>query len=154
MTKDEGERVGVENNRLYFRAFEDKANLAPPAENSTWFKLESVTLPNGHLGSGDHVGVVVPWKWPDAFDGVTAADLLKVQQRIDGKNYRQNVQAKDWVGHAVADVLGFDADAKSDRERIKSMLRTWTESGALSASEIKDAKGNMRPVVEVGEWAT
>ena len=38
MSKDEGERAGVENHRLYFRAYNDKANLAPPADASDWYR--------------------------------------------------------------------------------------------------------------------
>jgi hypothetical protein len=38
MTKEEGEKAGVENHRLYFRTFDDKPNLQPPADTSDWFK--------------------------------------------------------------------------------------------------------------------
>jgi RecA-family ATPase len=41
MSKEEGERAGVENHRLYFRTYNDKANLQPPADKSDWFKLAS-----------------------------------------------------------------------------------------------------------------
>src|SRR5258708_20539944 len=44
MSKEEGESAGVENPRVHFRTYIDKSNLAPPAETSTWFKLESVDL--------------------------------------------------------------------------------------------------------------
>jgi AAA domain len=47
MTKEEGEKAGVENHRLYFRTFNDKANLQPPADKSGWFRLNSVALGNG-----------------------------------------------------------------------------------------------------------
>ena len=49
MTKDQEDSAGVENHRLYFRTYNDKANLAPPADASDWFKLESVHL--GHAPS-------------------------------------------------------------------------------------------------------
>jgi AAA domain len=79
MSKEEGERAGVENSRLYFRTYPDKANLAPPADKSDWFRLQSVDLPNGHLGGpGDSVGVVTTWKWPDPLAGMTSADFDKV----------------------------------------------------------------------------
>ena len=47
MSKDEGEKTGVQNHRLYFRTYNDKANLAPPADKSDWFELKSVDLGNG-----------------------------------------------------------------------------------------------------------
>ena len=47
MTKEEAERAGVENPRLYFRTLNDKADLTPPADKSEWYRLESVDLNNG-----------------------------------------------------------------------------------------------------------
>ena len=38
---------------FYFRSFNGKRNFAPPADQSDWFKLESIDLRNG-----DNVGVV------------------------------------------------------------------------------------------------
>ena len=69
MSKDEGEKAGVDNHRLYFRTYNDKANLAPPVEKSDWFELKSVDLGNGPrmvvggvgFSPGDSVGVVKPW---------------------------------------------------------------------------------------------
>ena len=148
MSKEEGEKAGVDNHRLYFRAYSDKANLSPPADKSDWYKLENVELANGH-----HVGVVTQWQWPDPFDGLTVADLRRVQEAIAGKQYRENVQARDWAGYAVAEVLGLDPHDKSDREKIKALLRTWIANGAFRIGKIRDDKGKDRPVLEVGEWA-
>jgi hypothetical protein len=36
---------------------------------------------------------------------VTAADLLTIQQEINGKNYRANAQAEDWVGKSIGQLL-------------------------------------------------
>lgn len=152
MTDEEGKRAGVDNFRLYFRAFEDKGNMAPPADKSDWYRLQNV-----ELGNGDNVGVVTAWTWPDAFAGMTTEEgvqcLLKVQQAIDGKNYRHNSQAKEWIGIVVADVLGFDANIKSDRARITSMIKTWVDNGSLVVATTTDEKGKKRPVMEVGKWA-
>lgn len=148
MTKEEGENAGVDNHRAYFRVYSDKANLAPPAERSDWYQLTNVELANT-----DHVGVVTPWAWPDPMEGMKAADLLSVQRAIDGKNYRQNVQAADWVGKAVGEVLDLDPADQHDRARIKHCITSWLSSGALVASEMKDEKGKKRPIIEVGEWA-
>jgi hypothetical protein len=148
MTKEEGEKAGVDNHRAYFRVYSDKANLAPPADKSDWYKLESV-----ELGNGDHVGVVVPWTWPDPFSDITVADLKAVQRAIDGKKLRENSQAKDWAGLAIAEVLGLDPTEKTNRHKISSCIKTWVASGALRRGEIEDEKGKKRPILEVGEWA-
>lgn len=156
MSKEEGERAGVANHRLHFRTFNDKANLAPPLEKSDWFKLESVDLGNGpHLGmGGDSIGVVATWEWPDAFDGVTTRDLFAVQKVIAAGSYKQDVKAKEWVGLAVADVLGLDAQSEADRTKIKTLLKTWVQNKALKVVRKQDESRHERPFVEVGEWAT
>jgi hypothetical protein len=111
--------------------------------------MESVDLANT-----DDVGVVTPWSWPDLMDGVKAADLLAVQRAIDGKNYRQSVQANDWVGKAIGEVLDVDPTDAVGKNTIKMCLKKWLESGALVAVSITDEKGKKRPIIEVGEWAT
>jgi hypothetical protein len=150
MSKEDAERAGVDNPRLYFRVYSDKANLAPPSEKSDWYKLESVNLGNG----GDWVGVVTTWKWPDPFADVSVADLAAVQRAIDGQQYRESIQAADWVGKAVAEVLELDPDSKGDREKIKSMVREWIKNDVLRVTSITDGKGKSRPIIEVGKWVT
>lgn len=154
MSKEEAERAGVEKPRSYFRVDNGKANMAPPPDTSTWYRMANVNLGNGDgLTPGDNVGVVTPWEWPDAFAGITAADLLAVQRRVDGGQWRENAQAKDWVGHAVAEVLGLDLSEKADKQKVKGLLATWVKSGALTRTMAKDANRQERPMVEVGRWA-
>ena len=148
MTQDEALKAKVDNHRLYFRVYSDKANLSPPVDKSDWYRLENIALSNG-----DYVGVVVPWSWPDPLDGVTVDDLRAVQKLIDGKQYRENVQAKEWIGNAIAQVLELDAEDQTDRQTIKQCVKIWTDSGALRVVKVRDDKGQDRPVLEVGQWA-
>jgi hypothetical protein len=153
MSKEEGENAGVDKPRLHFRTFIDKANLAPPAESSTWFKLESVDLGNGSNGIGDSVGVVVPWQWPDLLADVTVRELRAVQAIANEGRYRASPQAEDWVGKAVAEALRLDLAKPADKRKAKNLIKIWLESGALKKVEEKDDKGMSRPFVIVGEWA-
>jgi AAA domain len=152
---DEGER------RRLFTVQDDKSNRAPAA-NAEWFRIASQdvgnsTGPDDPYGDhGDNVGVVIRWTPPDAFEGLTADHLLRVQRRIDGGSWKESVQAKDWVGHAVADALGLDASKNdnSDRKRIGRLIRTWIANGALVVVNRRDpVKREDKPFVEVGEWA-
>ena len=94
MSKDEGEKAGVENHRLYFRTYNDKANLAPPADKSDWFELKSVDLGNGprmevggvSFSPGDSVGVVKPWEWPDPLAGMTGRTSKRSPRSSGGGN--------------------------------------------------------------------
>ena len=149
MTKDEAERAGVETHRGYFRVVDDKNNLAPPASESEWFHMESVNLPNS-----DCVGVVVPWQWPNALDDITVADLVSVQKAIHGGGFRFAPQSETWVGHTVAEVLGWDITDKSGRQKVSDLLKIWIKSGALRVVEIEDEHRKKRKAVEVGAWAT
>ncbi len=154
MTKEEGEKAGVENHRLYFRAYDDKPNLHPPADKSDWYRLRSVQLPNGHLGGpGDSIGVVTTWQWPDPLAGLTGADFDKVAAVIKRGNWRENNQAAAWVGKAVAEALELDASNKADRAKITAMLNVWRSSGALVVVERQDEKREMKKFIEVREDA-
>lgn len=152
MSRGEGENAGVDDPRLYFRTFIDKANLASPAECSTWFKLESVGLGNGGNGAGDSVGVVVPWKWPDLMADVTVGDLRAVQAIVSKGHFRANPQARDWIGKAVAEALGLDLAKPGDKRKARNLIKVWLESGVLKKVEEKDDKGMTRPFVILGNW--
>jgi hypothetical protein len=153
MMEDDAARANVENHRLHFRVDSGKANLAP-IEKASWFKLASVPLGNGALGGdGDHIGVVTSWSWPDAFDDVTVADLRKVQRIIAGGRWRESVQAKDWVGKAVAEALSLDTDNKAHRSKITCLLKTWIKNDALRLVEERDERRELRTYVVVGEVA-
>ena len=154
MSKDEAERAGVESPYPFFRVEDGKANMSPRSpQGADWYRMAGVDLGNGGgLKPSDNVGVVTAWKWPDPFDGVSAADLLAVQQHIDGGHWRENVQAKEWVGRAVAEVLELDLDEKTAREKVKGLLKTWFKSGALVVVDALDEHRKARKTVGVGRW--
>jgi hypothetical protein len=157
MSEIEASGFGVEEKerRRYFRAYDDKNNRAPPSDQSDWYRLVSVELGNGQNDCGDSIGVVVPWSPPDAFEGVTAQHLYQVQCRVSAKRYRESSQATEWVGHAVAEIIGCNStkEHKADRARVSKVLRQWIANGALSVVEAPDEKGTSRKWVEVGHWA-
>lgn len=153
MSKEEGENAGVENCRVHFRTYIDKSNLAPPAENSTWFKLESVDLGNSTTGYGDSIGVVIPWQWPDLMADVSVSDLRNVQAIVSKGRYRASPQSPDWVGNAIAEACRLDLGKPKDKRKASNLLKVWMASGSLKKQTDKDGKGNDRPYVVVGEWA-
>jgi hypothetical protein len=113
-----------------------------------------VDLGNGAPGYSDLVGVVVPWEWPSAFDGISPGDVLAVQKAIAAGHWKQNSQATDWAGVAVADTLGLDLDDAPVRPRVKQLLKTWIESGALKVERRQDDTRHERPFITVGTWIT
>jgi hypothetical protein len=160
MSKEEGEKAGVENHRLYFRTYNDKANLQPPADKSDWFKLNSVSLGNGHLGGpGDSVGVVSTWEWPDPLADLTGADFEKVAAVIrrgpkgypKGTRWRGDVRAKVWVGFAITEALELDIANKTHRAKVNGALKIWLATKALCAVDGPDENREMRKFVVVAD---
>jgi AAA domain len=151
MSEGDAQKAGVDNHRVYFRTYNDKANLAPPADKSDWFKLTSVDLGNGPLpgAGGDSVGVVTTWEWPDHLAGVTGRDFDKAAAVIRAGKWRADVQAKQWVGLAVAEAMRLDLDKKADKAKVKGLIDIWLKSGALIIVEGEDDKRNPRKFVEV-----
>ena len=147
----EAEELGIADRTLrrsLVRIDTGKANRAPP-DAATWIKLESQSLDNGdELQPSDLVGVATLWEKPDVFHGLTTWHLYTVQQRLAAENWRESVQAKDWVGHLVANVTGMFAE--TDKGRIKAIIRTWKRIGAL-AVEHRPINGRDVPFVIVGK---
>lgn len=163
MDKDEARHFGISEDserRRLFTVQDDKANRAP-AEDAQWFRLASQNVdnstgPDDPWGEeGDSVGVVTRWAPPDPFAGLSSDHLLRVQRRVSEGAWKESVQAKDWVGYAVADALGLDAAKgdRTDRARIGQLVRTWIGNGALVVVQRRDPiKREDKPFVEVGEW--
>ena len=148
MTKEEGEKAGVVNPRLYFRTYSDKANMSPPLEVSEWYHLQSVSLANG-----DEVGAVVPWVWPDAFAGISSHDLRRVQGVLHERGYRYDVQAERWAGYPIAEALGMDAHSPAGAARIKALIKGWVVAGSLAVeSQTDPAVRRQVKVVVVAKW--
>jgi hypothetical protein len=148
MSKDEAAKAGIEHPRFYFRTYNDKPNLAPPAETSDWFHLAGIYLGNGPDG-GDHVGVVEPWQWPDPLAGITGADFDKVVVAIRSGKWRKDPQAKDWVGKPVAKALGLNTRNKADKAKIRGLVGVWLAAGSLVEVEGQDTQRRPRTFIEV-----
>lgn len=150
MSEQEAEAVGIITRRRYFRAENGKTNFTTPPERADWYHITSVELGNGTPEDpGDNVGVVTAWKWPDLMAGMTAADFDKVAAEIRTGQWRENAQAKKWVGHAIARALNLDANNKRDRAKIKTALDTWLKAGSLRVVDGEDERRKVRQFVEV-----
>jgi hypothetical protein len=155
MTREEGEKAGVERHRSYFRIDNGKANLAPPPEKSEWRRFVSVDLDNATAESdSDRVGVVVEWIWPDPMDALTTHHLRLAQKAVsEGGPWRKDSQAKKWVGIPIAAALALDAQDKAHAAKIKGVLKVWLSTGMFRVVEGLDEKSMPREFVEVGRWA-
>lgn len=127
----------------YFSVSRGKSNLSAMSGDLEWRRLHSVPLGNGAglTKPQDHAGVVTEWQWPgkaDLVDSVGPDKLSRICAEIDMADYRENEQAKDWVGQVVAYVLGLDATDRAEKRRIKSMVTAWIEDGTFKIVEGRD----------------
>jgi hypothetical protein len=155
MSADAAKSFGIpdKDRRSLVRIDDAKANLAP-AGAARWFKLSSQAMGNGTEDRPeDFVAVAETWSPPDAFDGITANDLLKVQNAVHEKCLRENAQANEWAGHVIGPLLGLNSHDEADAARLKKMIKVWIASEALRIERVQDGKGHVRPVIAVGRWA-
>src|SRR5262249_24028273 len=132
MTPEEAKQLGTaeDERRLHVRVSNGKANMGPLGK-ATWFKLQVENLPNGA-----EIACASPWKPPDPFQGVTAADMHKCRTLAQSGAYRLDSRSADWIGYAIAPVLkskithGADNNRK-DLARIKQIVKTWIKNGVL-----------------------
>ena len=166
MSQEEAERTGVQNHRLFFRTYNDKANLAPPADKSDWFELKSVDLDNGpgmEVGGvrfnapGDSVGVVKRWEWPDPLAGMTGQDFEKVAAVIRRGKWRENApgQGMGWPcgsGGAGAGCQQQGTSGQDQRDAQGVARRRLPDSGRGArrkpgAEEIHRGEGGRRMIL-------
>lgn len=130
MTEDDAAKAGLDDHRSHFQIGDIEGNLAPPSSDyAKWYEKVSVMADNG-----ESVGVIAPWKWPDAFDGIgveAAAAARAAIVEAQGEA-RESEQAKAWAGHYIAPVLGIDSTTKQGKAKIKSIIRTWLSNGVLA----------------------
>lgn len=157
MTPEEASQFGIEGEerRRFFRAYDDKNNRTPPADQSDWYRLASVDLGNGRDGTpSDSLPVALPWTVPDAFSGINETDLQRVQSAVASGEWKFDPQSEDWVGLAVAEVLELDVSDRKGKDagRVKQLLKAWVENGVLKKVSRRCEKARReKPFVEVGE---
>ena len=155
MSEDEAVRLGVDPSeaRSIMRVDDGKSNLAPPAAVAVYRKMQGVQIANG-----EWVGVCVPYKLPDAFDGVSGKDARTIQRLVANANeagnpYRESAQSKSWVGVAVADLIDIDITDKAGRNKVATIIKTWIKSKVLAVEKVQDSRqARDVSIIVPGEW--
>ena len=144
MSEKEGVDAGVENHRHFMRIGDMESNLAPPsADVNRWFEKVSVLTPNN-----SHVGAVVPWEYPDAFEGISPKLAAQVRTAVDSRNDppRYDVRAKDWAGEIVAEICGIEIENakgeanKSGKAKCVRLLKGWVKTDVLRTDVVYDKR--------------
>lgn len=142
MTEDEAEKLGLprDKNGWYVRMDDAKANLLPPADGTTWYQHENVTISNG-----EDVGTLKRWTPPSLFDCMSAtqkdAILAELRQGPEpGEKYalKKNGNSGRWAGHIIMDITN------CNEKQAAAILTSWAQSGAIT--ERKYEIGRRRPL--------
>jgi len=163
VSEDDAVKLGVdpEQAKGIFRVDDGKANLAPPADKSTYRQMIGVKIDNG-----EWIGVCVPFELPDEWKGMTDKVVNEMLRLIelgpktsDGSEEYYSIRPQDrdrFVGRVVT-TFAFDDPAHMKNEgQAKRIIKTWHERGLIeefeyrSEAQRKDRKG-VRPVGRVGE---
>ena len=152
MTPAEAAKCGIPDNerKSYVRVAMEKSNLGKLAACPQWFRLVSVTLPNG-----DDIGVVEGWNWPatDAASTHELADILAAQEIIAKHDYklRRNT-GQEWVGLHIARVFGLDhiATNETQKKQMVEIIKTLVNEGWFKVVKKLDGNSLPRDFVAVG----
>lgn len=149
MSEDEAAKAGLQDHRSHFQIGDIEGNLAPPSSDfAKWFEKISVIAENG-----ESVGVIAPWKWPDAFDGIdpkTSAAARNAVMAADPKP-KENPRASAWVGHLIGPIVGIDSNDKGGKARLASIIKTWLSTGVLAVERVYSARdGREIPLIVAG----
>jgi len=119
---------------FYFRAFSGKRIFAPPAEQSDWFKRESVELANG-----DNVGVATAWQYPETWDDAPPDIIKQVFDDIgkgmpDGNRYTNHSAA---TKRAAWPIVQKYCPGKTEGQ-CRRIITGWIKKGLLYEDEYID----------------
>lgn len=163
VSEDDAVKLGIEPDKAkgIFRVDDGKANLAPPADKSTYRKMIGVKIENG-----EWIGVCVPFELPDEWKGMTDKVVNEMLRLIelgpptsDGSEEYYSIRPQDrerFVGRVITTFAFDDPTHMKNEGQAKRIIKTWHERGLIeefeyrSESQRKDRKG-VRPVGRVGE---
>lgn len=145
MQPDEAMELNVEpqRRRFYFRVADTGTNMAAPDEETTWFEMRNVLLPNGRPTPGrpgDEIGVPIRWK-PDVKPILPADVIDRILAEVDTKQWRPAVQSVHWTGHLIAREHGLDVSDANVKKFIKLTIAKMMSEGILTTATGKDERG-------------
>lgn len=135
-----------------FRVDDGKANMAPPALNAVYRRMQGVQIANG-----EWIGVAVPFELPDEWAGMSEAvvnDMLRIialgipDAEGNEEYYSARPQDKErWAGNVIIDYAFDNPEHRKGVGHAKRFLAKWTENGFIeeityrSEKQRKDRKG-------------
>lgn len=95
------------------------------------------------------------WEPPSPTDGLpddARKIVLKLirDAEVDGSPLRQNIQAKEWAGHALGEALGISTQTEAGKAKISRFIKHLLKGGYIQVSRSEpDKKGKDHPVLAI-----
>jgi len=152
MELEEAKGYGVSESerRRLVRMDSGKVNIAPPAEDASWFKLVGVRIgnPTDRYPNGDEVQAIEPWLPPEAFADISVLQVNQILSDIDaglpdGNRYTDAPNATERAAWRVI----VNNIPKKPEGVARKIIRMWRASGLLVLRDYhndaarKDIKG-------------
>lgn len=149
MSKSEAQDIGVEEKDRFgfFKMETGKANLAPRSGMAVWRRMVGVPLGNRVNALEDTVGVPVAWVKPDVLDVLKDHHRVAAVRMVQSGEWREDIRASNWVGHAVAAAMELDLDNPKDKHTVKSVVRLWCKTGVFQVIQQPDHQRKIKAFV-------
>lgn len=85
-------------------------------------------------------------------DGITTVHMHAIREKARTGDWRKDPKSDDWIGRALAEMLGLDIDRTSDLKKIKGILSKWFDNKVLDTTTRKDTHRKDRQFVVPGDW--
>lgn len=146
MSKTDAQAFGMnaDNAWRYFQVTLDKSNRAP-IQKADWFEKATV-----FFSLDNSAAAVRPWALPTGQELLPPEKAFLIAEFLGDQDWRESIQSDDWVGYAIASVLGEDRpEARTDsRGRIKLIVTELLNRRLLVRAQAKIGSKNV-PVVRV-----
>lgn len=149
MTKTEAQDIGIEEKERFsfFRIDNGKSNLMPRGDSATWRRMVGVPLGNRVDAMEDNIGVPTQWQRPDVLADLKDHHRQAVVAAVRSAEWRDDIRAGNWVGHAVAGAMALDLDDPKDKNTVKQVIRLWLRTGVLKAIQGTDSHRKIRTFI-------
>lgn len=149
MSKTEAQDIGIDERERFgfFKVETGKANLAPRGDGAVWRRMIGVPLGNRVNALEDEVGVPTAWQKPDALAALKDHHRVAAVRIVQSGEWREDVRAGNWVGHAVAQAMELDIEDPKDKNTVKRVVHMWCKTGVFKVIQQQDAQRKMRAFV-------
>lgn len=149
MSKTEAQEIGIEERDRFgfFKVETGKANLAPRGDGAVWRRMIGVPLGNRIDALEDEVGVPTTWKKPDALASLKDHHRVAAVRIVQSGQWREDIRASNWVGHAVAQAMELDLEDPKDKNVVKRVVHLWCKTGVFQIVQQPDHQRKMKAFI-------